>query len=517
MNPPPTHVPAEHESRSDPCDGTHPLACAKQRLPTIAALVIALASTVVMTLAGCASPGDIASHATPLAPSRVGLAGDAAVPALAPDWWAAFADPALNALIEKALADNPNLKVSAARVERAAAGVAATRANEGPQVNGSLEATRQRFTENGLYPPPIAGSIRTSSTLQLAGSWDLDLFGRNRAALDAAIGAQRAAEADRQAARVLISSNVARTYVQLARLFEQRAVATRALAQRDESLGLIRQRVGAGIDTNVELRQGEGTLPETRQQIEALDEQIAITRHALAALTVQPPSALDALQPRLAALHPATLPAALPADLVGRRADITAARWRIEAATRDVAAARTQFYPNVNLSAFIGLSSFGLDRLLRSSSEQYGAGPAIRLPIFDAGRLRANLQTRTSELDVAIESYNASVVDAVREAADQIGSLRSIEAQRREQTLALAAAESAYDLAGQRYRAGLGTYLTVLAAETNVLNQRRSAADLDARALDTQVALIRALGGGYDAAAVAPADAYAQQAATAAH
>jgi NodT family efflux transporter outer membrane factor (OMF) lipoprotein len=489
---------AEHAiPEADPCDGAHPLACAKQRLPTVAALVIAVASTIVMTLAGCASPAGIAPRAVPLAPAKVGLGPTSTAPALAPEWWAAFADPALSTLIERALADNPNLKASQARVERASASVAAAQANEGPQVTGSIEATRQRYSANGLYPPPIAGSTRNSATLQAAGSWDLDLFGRNRALLDAAIGSERAAEADRQAARVLLSSNVARTYVQLARLLAQREILQRSLAQRDEFLGLIRQRVGAGIDTNVELRQGEGALPETRQQLEALDEQVVLARHALAALTVQAPDALDALAPRLAALRPLEVPASLPADLLGRRADISAARWRIEAATQDIAAAKTQFYPNVNLSAFIGLSSLGLDRLLRSGSAQYGAGPAIRLPIFDAGRLRANLRGRSADLDVAVESYNATIVDAVRDAADQIGSLQSIERQRREQALAQAAAESAYDLATQRYRAGLGTYLTVLTAETNVLSQRRGSADLEARALDTRLALIRALGGGY--------------------
>ncbi|HEX7436915.1 MAG TPA: efflux transporter outer membrane subunit [Caldimonas sp.] len=481
-----------------PDDCGRPLECAKRRLPTLAAFLIAVASTLVMTFAGCANPGAIAPQATMIAPARVGVSEPAAqAPGLAPDWWLGFGDPVLSALIERALADNPTLKASLARVERAAASASAADAAQAPQLNGSLELTHQRFTANGLYPPPLAGSTRDTGTLQAAGSWDLDLFGRNRAALDAAIGAERAAEADGQAARVLLASNVARTYVQLARLVEQRAIATRSLAQRDEFLGLIRQRVQAGLDTNVELRQGEGALPETRQQIEAFDEQIVLTRHALAALIVQPPGALDALAPRLGGVRIAALPAALPADLLGRRPDIAAARWRIEAATDDVAAARAQFYPNINLSAFVGLSSIGLDRLLRSGSAQYGAGPAIHLPIFDAGRLRANLRGRAADLDLAVETYNGTVVEAVRDVADQISSLQSIERQRREQGLAQAAAESGYDLATQRYKAGLGTYLTVLTAEATVLNQRRSGADLEARVLESQFVLIRALGGGY--------------------
>jgi NodT family efflux transporter outer membrane factor (OMF) lipoprotein len=269
------------------------------------------------------------------------------------------------------------------------------------------------------------------------------------------------------------------------------------LGQRDEILALIKQRVQGGLDTTVEQRQGEGALPETRQQIEQLDEQITLTRHSLAALTAQPPDALDKLVAPLSTVRSVPLPAAVPADLLGRRADITAARWRIEAATSDVKSAKAQFYPNINLTAFVGLSSIGLDRLVQAQSEQYGAGPALRLPIFDSGRLRANLRGKTADLDAAIESYNSAVLDAVHDAADQLSSLRSIDRQQVQQTSAQAAAESAYDLATQRYKAGLGTYLTVLNAEATVLNQRRLGADLKARALDVQIALIRALGGGY--------------------
>jgi NodT family efflux transporter outer membrane factor (OMF) lipoprotein len=195
------------------------------------------------------------------------------------------------------------------------------------------------------------------------------------------------------------------------------------------------------------------------------------------------------------------VPGVVPADLLGRRADIVAARWRVEAATHDVASARAQFYPNVNLVAFVGLSSIGFNRFFEPGSEQYGFGPAISLPIFESGRLRANLSGKSADLDVAIESYNGNVIDAVHDVADQITSARSIERQQSQQAEALASAESAYDAATQRYRAGLSTYLTVLNAETNVLTQRRSTVDLRARVLDSQMLLVRALGGGYAPAA----------------
>ncbi len=476
---------------------------------TLAALVIALASTWVLTLAGCASPAGIARTAVPVSPQAVGLAGavepGAAESALPPAWWQAFGDAELNHLVERALAENPSLKVAQSRLARAQAASAGVDAQRGPQWNASAEAMRQRYTENGLVPAPLAGSTRDNGTVQLAVSWEIDFFGRHRAALDAALGAQRAAQADMQAARVLLATQVARGYVQLARLFEQREVSARALAQREEMLSLIRQRVQAGLDTNVELRQGEGALPQTRQQLEEIDEQISLARHALAVLTAQAPHALDGMSPRLRVVQAVPVPAHVPSDLLGRRADVSAARWRVEAAARDADVAKAQFYPNVNLAAFAGVSALGLDRLFDAGSAQYGAGPAIRLPIFDAARLRANLRGKTADVDAAVETYNAAVYGAVHEAADQIASLHSIERQQAEQRLAQDAAESAYDLATQRYKAGIGAYLTVLNAEAGVLAQRRSAADLKARALDGQVALIRALGGGYQDTAQATA------------
>ncbi|MDH4051851.1 MAG: efflux transporter outer membrane subunit, partial [Rubrivivax sp.] len=245
--------------------------------------------------------------------------------------------------------------------------------------------------------------------------------------------------------------------------------------------------------------QGEGALPDARLQIEQIDEQIGQARRALAALGAQPPSALDGLVP--GALHPLGLPPRVPADLLGRRADVAAARWRIEAATSDMASARAEFYPDVNLVAFVGLSSIGLDKLFSSGSREYGVGPAIRLPIFDNGYLRARLGGKAADVDGAIASYNAAVVEAARQAADQIGALQSIERQQLQQTSAQDRAEQAYALATQRYRAGLGSYLTVLNVEAALLSQRRLAADLRARLLDAQIALARALGGGYAAPA----------------
>jgi len=465
-----------------------------------------------LALAGCANPGAIAPQAQPLAPAQVGIdAAAAAMPPLDADWWRRLHDPALDALVERALAAQPTLKVAAARLARAQAALGSARAAEGPQAALDANVTRQRFSAHSIYPPPLGGAIWTLASAQLDASLDLDLFGRQRAAIEAAIGNVRAAEADIAAARLVLASSVVRTWAQLGRLHEQRAIAERTLAQRRELLALVEERVRAGLDSTLELHQGQGLPPDTRQQIAQIDEQLALTRHALAALCAEPPSALDALTPPApaAATLALALPATLPADLLGRRADVSAARWRVEAARGETRAARALFYPNVNLVAFAGVASLGLDRLLRAGSEQYGVGPAISLPLFDAGRLRANLGAKTADLDAAVDSYNAAVLGAVHEVADQLGSLASIGRQQREQAAAAAASEAAYRVAQQRYRAGLGNLLVVLNTESAVLAQRRAAAELRWRRLDAEVALVKALGGGYasDAtnAPVAPA------------
>jgi NodT family efflux transporter outer membrane factor (OMF) lipoprotein len=448
-----------------------------------------------LALAGCANLSGIETQAQLRQPASFNLdAAPASVPA---QWWREFGDEQLNRLVDQALAGNPNLRIAQARLARAQSVSEVAGAALLPQVNGSLDLMRQRYSENGLLPRPIAGSILNSATLQAGVNWELDFFGKNRALLESALGAARAAQADAEAARILLASNVTRSYFQLARTNEQLVVAQRTLAQREEQLRLVRDRVNAGLDTRLELRQSEGGLPEARQQIEALQEQAGLAQNTLAALVGQPNTAVVAIPPRLGSIKPLATASLIPMDLLGQRADIAAARWRVEAAGSGITNAKAQFYPDINLAAFAGLSSIGLGNLVNAGSLQWGAGPAIRLPIFEAGRLRANLRGKTADYDAAVESYNATVIDAVHEVGDQLVSRKSIALQQSEQRQAEQAAESAYEIAVQRYQAGLGNYLNVLAAETAVLAQRRLGVDLAARALDAQVALARALGGGY--------------------
>jgi NodT family efflux transporter outer membrane factor (OMF) lipoprotein len=474
------------------------LARASGRAMLTTALLAALA-----LLAACATPTP-APPAAPMTDARQLGAGDAATPWPDARWWTRYGDAGLDQLIERALQNQPSLQLVQARVRVAEAALRASDAARGPQAQVSGDMTYQRFSENGLVPPQLAGENRWVNNLQVGAGWELDLFGRQRAALDAAVGQWRAALADAQAARVLLAANVAGAYFNLARLVEARAVAADALQQREQIVALVRERIGAGLDSQVDLRQAEGLVAQTQVEIEALDESIGRTRHALAELAGLGPQALDALTPTLARVASFELPAALPADLLGRRADLVAQRWRVEAAARDTDVARAQFYPNVNLTAFIGLSAIGLDRFVNAGSLTYGAGPALSLPLFEGGRLQANLDARRADVDAAIVGYNGALQRALREVADELTGLRSLERQQRAQREATTAADAAYALALQRYRAGLGNFLVVLTAQTNVLTQRRAATELKARHLASEVALVRALGGGYDAGTDAP-------------
>src|SRR5258706_4962400 len=407
----------------------------------------ALLAVSVSSLVSCAGTGTRTSL-TPMVEARaIGLADDARTDAIDSRWWHELNDNALTGLIERALDANPAVLVARARQLGAEASADLTAATNAPHVDGSLDITRQRFSEKSIYPPPLGGSSQTSATVRASAGWDADVFGKNRAALDAAIGAARAAQADAAAARIVVAASVAQRYVALARLVTQREIAARSLQQRQQLLDLVQQRVQSGLDSNVELRQSEGALPGTRVQIEAIDEAIALARHQLAALTAQSPEALATLTPTLPVSSNGAVPAHLGVDLLGRRPDVVAARWRVEAATLNVTSARAAFYPDVNLIAFVGFSSLGLDRLLDAGSREFGAGPALRLPLFDAGRLRANLRGRDAELDAAVNSYNGAVLEAVRDVVDQIASLQSIARQQQEQLAARASAESAYDLA----------------------------------------------------------------------
>ncbi|CAN5354261.1 efflux transporter outer membrane subunit [soil metagenome] len=452
-------------------------------------------------LAACADMGNLAKPQPMLDAAGVGANGASQAFIWPNDrWWAGFGDSQRDSLVDRALGGSPDLATAAARLARANAESAYARGDTGPTIDGTLSSKRQRYSQTDIFPPPIGGRTVWANSIGLSGSYEIDFFGRQQAALDRALGNERAASAQLQATRVLLAARVASEYFALARLVEQRDIAIATRDQRDQIRVLVNDRVSAGLDTNVELRQAEGSVPEVSQELELIEENMSLARHRLAIVAGVPIDSFATLTPRLSAARPLAMPETIPADLLGRRADISAARARVEASQAGVTEAKARFYPNIDLQAMVGLGAVGFPNWLEAGSRQYAIGPAITLPIFESGRLRANLRGAAADVDEAVASYNQTLLSAVGEVADVATSMRFIERQAVQQRAAQAAAESAYDLSIQRYRAGLGTFLTVLTAQNNVFVQRRSATDLSARALDAQVTLMRALGGGYIAA-----------------
>jgi NodT family efflux transporter outer membrane factor (OMF) lipoprotein len=449
-----------------------------------------------MVLAGCASYSGIHSESSKLEAATLG-AKELRTEWPQGDWWSSFNDATLNRLIEQALRDSPSVQSADVRLRQARAIAGIAESAMYPQLDASLNTTRERFSENGLVPPPYAGSTYNVNELSVGVSWELDFFGRNREALKAAIGELHATEAEHQAARIMIAADVASRYFALARLQEQLRVAELFDQQRANLLAIARQRAEAGIDAAGDLEPLKGDVAESHRDTAAIREQVALMRHAIAASLGQGPEATATLNANLPASEALSLPQQIPLDLLGHRADIVAARWRVESGLHGMESAKASFYPNVNLRGFFGFSAVGFDKFLDAGSRLTGVGAAVSLPIFDAGRLRNQYRYITAQTDGAIVNYNQTLVYAFKDVADQLSTLDSVDQQLKKQVSVLGHAQESYALAQQRYVAGITGRMPVLNAEAALLNQRRSLIDLQARWSIARVQLIHALGGGF--------------------
>ena len=475
---------------------------------TLALSPLLLAAAI--TLAGCASTGGLHTDGTPT--DTAALHGERSfakiqtTPAAWPasDWWTKLGDVQLDALITEALKDNPDLASADARAKEAQSQVAAQNAKRLPTVNaaGSVAGV---YLPTTAVPAPIGGSFGTYPAVYASFNWSLDLWGGKRAAWEAAVGQARAAEVDAHAARLTLSVNVARAYVQLGYAFAEKDVTDAQLKRANASHALVKQRVAAGIDNRLQIKQAETEVASAEQQAAVADEAIDAARIALAVLLGKGPDrGLDIARPQ--ALQPTALalPPNLTADLIGRRADLVAARWRVEAATKSIAAVKTEFLPNIGLSAFAGLTSSSFDNLLSLPARFALVQPAISLPIFDGGRRRSDLNNADAGYDLAVAHYNSTLVGAINDVADKLANLGSLQTQIAAQQRAVDAARGAYELSQQRYKAGIGSYLDTLSVQQQLLTAEQRAAALAAQQVDTSVRLVQALGGGFDAGGDVP-------------
>jgi len=414
-------------------------------------------------------------------------------------WWKVYGDAQLDALIEEGLAGAPSIAVAEARLRRAQAAQTTSRGALMPQVNASASATEQKQSYNYLSPPSMTPQDWNDyGRASLDFSWELDFWGKNRAALAAATSEAVATSADADQSRLALSSSIASAYAELARLYSAHDTATAARDLRAKTAELFGKRFTNGLETRGSQRQADSRRAASEAEVLSIEEQIALQKNRIAALMgAGPDRGLAITRPVATFTRAFALPATLSVDLIGRRPDLVAARLRAEAAAKRIHVARAQFYPNVNLSAFIGVQSLGIDMLKESGSDVGAVGPAISLPIFNGGRLRGQLRGAEAEYAEAVANYDRALVQALQEVADAAVSQRALGPQLDQIDAAVDAARESWRVQSNRYEGGLANYLDVLSAEDYLLSNLRTQTDLRSRSMSLDVALNRALGGGY--------------------
>jgi NodT family efflux transporter outer membrane factor (OMF) lipoprotein len=456
-------------------------------------------------LGGCATVPNVGATVDPKAAASYDSTQSFAAPAApwpADGWWRAYGDAQLSALIETALQGTPSLAQAEARIREAQATAGQTRSSYWPSLELDANGGEVKESLNQGFPPQFAQYLprgyNSDGYVALKFDYEFDFWGKNRSAVAAAVSDLRAAQAEAAEARLALSTGIALAYADLARLNAEYEVASRTVQVKEETRGLVSRRVDNGLDTRAELEQAQAGAPAARAQMAALDEQIAQTRNRIADLMGAGPDRGASIAPPAAAqLKAFGLPAQLAAELLGRRPDLAAARWRAEAAAKRIGAARAQFYPNINLAAYIGQQALFANLLWRSSSQIGGVGPALTLPIFEGGQLRAQYRGAKANYDEAVAAYDATLVQALHQVADVAASERALGTRLEQSRLALGANEEAYRLTRMRYEGGLSNYQSVLIAEDALLQSRLTVADLEARAFTLDVELVQALGGGY--------------------
>jgi NodT family efflux transporter outer membrane factor (OMF) lipoprotein len=451
---------------------------------------------------GSALGGCISSHDVPVEralddPAQLGLSVTPA-PVADAEWWTAYQDPQLDGLLRGALADNPTLAQSLARVRAAQAAAGVVHADSFPSISYDATDIRKRFSSHDPIPPIAAGTQKWEGSEGFNLSWDLDFWGRQAALVQQANTRSEASALDSAGAQLAITGAVIRSYLELDRDYALADVDQRAEEQRRQILAITQRRFNAGLDTSVELRQAEGAVADARVDLTQIHAQRDRAVHLVAALSGRGATAYEKIErPHLQADAALALPNSLPIDLLVRRPDVLAARSRIVSSRAGMRAAKAAFYPDINLIALAGTSAIGFENLFHSSSRTFGVGPAIHLPVFDAGRLKALYRGSTADVDLAVATYNQTVLDAVQQTADQISDIDQLELGIQEQQRSLDAAEEAFRLATQRYQAGLTTYLVVLTTETEVLSARRQRVELKSARDIARVTLLIDVGGDF--------------------
>lgn len=414
-------------------------------------------------------------------------------------WWEKYGDAQLNQLIQEGLADAPDLKAAQARLRRSEALSQSVGSVLYPQISANGTVFGQEASTNYLIPAPYTPQGWYSygqATLNF--NWEIDFWGKNRAALAAAVSESQARSAEVAQARLILTTSIARSYADLARLAADRATAEKALDIRTKTWILFAERQKQGLENMGAVSQAEGKKNLAENDLVQIDVRIAETRNRLAALVgAGPDRGLQIAAPNNLIQANYALPTDIGINLVGRRPDIVATRWQAEATQSRIEQRKAAFYPNVNIAAFIGAQSLGINKLVESGSYMSNAGPALYLPIFLGGKLRADLKVARAEYDENVANYEKTLIQALNEVADVAAGLKQLQKQVKLADQSVAAQTRGLTVAANRYKGGLANYLDVLVAEDELLTSWRVQTDVRTRAFILDVALNKALGGGY--------------------
>jgi NodT family efflux transporter outer membrane factor (OMF) lipoprotein len=434
------------------------------------------------------------------------LAGDAQTDQVvrewpAEQWWQEFHNAELNRLIEIALHDSPSLRAAQARLSQAEAVADFQAAEMLPTIHASFDLHHRHFSETDFYGPAGGKSFTGAYLDPAVFRYHLDLWGKDRAALEAALGKERAQASELAMARLMLSTAIARSYIRLCAAEEDVELA-HALSDKAEQIAQLAQlRWQRGLSSQDSVHLSEQQMQAARQRETSVRQQAQLLRNRLATLAGQGPDWGKTI--RIAEQHMAghlPQPQAIALGLLAHRPDLAAALWQVRAAAQLIKVAETNFYPDVNLVGFAGLRSLNLKDLFLShgASVAYSMGPTVTLPIFEGGRLDAELKNQQAAYDAAVESYNETLLSAVQQVADSLAEWRQTLEHDAAQEKALEAAEAESALAEKRYQAGLSTRDGAIEAEAALLKQRLANSEFHRAHQLAAVGLIEALGGGYE-------------------
>jgi multidrug efflux system outer membrane protein len=416
-------------------------------------------------------------------------------------WWAVFGDATLSQLEERALRDNPNVRAAAQRLVQAQAQLGVTRASQLPTVGVSAGVSNSRTSAETPMGVTFGGrSIKGNEfSVGASFSYELDLWGRVRRAVEAADAQALAAQDDRDGVMLMLSGQVATTYWQLRGLDADIAILNDALATRRESQQLIEARFNAGLSneldvsrTRIERANAEADIQEAQRQRNTLEHALAVLVGASPIQPVVAPAAATALP------QPPAIPVGLPASLLGQRPDLAASVATLKAFNAQVGVAEGAFYPSLSLTGNFGYASETLSNLAKGSARQFSFGPlALSLPLFEGGRIEANVKLAKARYDEAVANHEGRLLTALREVEDALSDVQQRQKQGDVQAQAQQAATRAVQVAQARYDRGVSTYLDVTDAQRSALAADRAAALIRTQRLLAAVSVARALGGGW--------------------